>query len=258
MQYLSVQEFYARVAAHMEALDPSWAAEQWPEELAQERATLEQVLGPGQGRPALDLSCGSGLQAVALASLGWRVVGLDLTGAAVREARRHILDAGVEVALCVGDMRAPPLAQGRFDWAVSCYALDNLTDDAGIRRALQSAHDALRPGGRCYLRLRDFDNLIQDRPRYEFREERMLVHGRVIRLEDWLYESETHAVFIWAFLHEDRRRQGYRWSTEAFALRRRALRKQELRDYLTQVGFGDVTFLPQTSGWHPYEVVATK
>jgi SAM-dependent methyltransferase len=258
MQVLSVQEFYARVAAHMEALDPGWAAEQWPEQLAQERATLRRVLGPGGGRPALDLSCGSGLQAVALASLGWQVVGLDLTETAVREARRHAREAGLEVALCVGDMGAPGLARGRFNWVVSCYALDNLTDDADIRRALRGAHDALRPGGRCYLRLRDFDNLMQARPRYEFREERTLPHGRVIRLEDWLYESETHAVFIWAFLHEDRRREGYRWSTEAFALRRRALRKQELREHLTQVGFGDVTFLPQASGWHPYEVMATK
>lgn len=55
--------------------------------------------------------------------------------------------------------------------------------------------------------LRDFDNLMQHKPRYEFREERLVPHGRVIRLEDWHYESETHVVYSYVLLWEDQQKK---------------------------------------------------
>ena len=118
--------------------------------------------------------------------------------------------------------------------------------------------DALKPSGRCYLRLRDFDHLMSVKPRYDFRSERGVPHGRLIRLEDWDYESATHVVNLWVFLHEDARKSGYRWETTTFAYRRRALRKSELSRFLREAGFPEVAFLPQESPWAPYEVIAEK
>jgi hypothetical protein len=111
---------------------------------------------------------------------------------------------------------------------------------------------------RCYLRLRDFDHLLSVRPRYDVKEERAVRYGRVIRLEDWLYESEQHVVNAWVFLREDTRKQGYRWETTVFAYRRRALRKGELQALLRGAGFDCIRFLPQPSPWDPYEVVAER
>ncbi len=65
-------------------------------------------------------------------------------------------------------------------------------------------------------------------------------------------------VHIYAYLLEDGRSEGYRWSTTAFGHRRRALRKAELEAFLRTAGFGRVEFLPQLGRWHPYEVVAVK
>jgi hypothetical protein len=64
----------------------------------------------------------------------------------------------------------------------------------GLLEAVQGRRDVLTPTGRCYLRLRDFDHLLEVRPRYEFREERMIPFGRVIRPDDWLYENERYVV----------------------------------------------------------------
>jgi hypothetical protein len=100
--------------------------------------------------------------------------------------------------------------------------------------------------------------LLAVKPRYEMREEHLLPHGRVLRLEDWLYESASHAVNIYVFLHEDERKSGYRWETTAFGYRRRALRKAELTDMLERAGFRNITFLTQASQWAPYTVIATK
>jgi hypothetical protein len=149
-------------------------------------------------------------------------------------------------------------SRDKFDVVVSCMALDNILSDDGIHQAVQAMHDVLKPGGRCYLRLRDFDHLLRVRPRYDFREERELPHGRVIRLEDWLYESERHVVNAWIFLREDTRKDGYPWDTVVLAYRRRALRKIELHALLHRAGFDSVTFLPQSSPWDPFEVVAER
>jgi hypothetical protein len=98
---------------------------------------------------------------------------------------------------------------------------------------------------------------MEIKPRYEFRGERSLPDGRVIRLEDWDYESEQHVRYIIVYLWEDYRKTGYPWTSEVFSFRRRALRKAELQRFLIAAGFKQVVFLPQPTPWHPYEVVAT-
>jgi hypothetical protein len=150
------------------------------------------------------------------------------------------------------------VARGPFDWVISCMALDNLIEDAAILQALHQFRQILQPGGRCYLRLRDFDHVLAMKLRYEVREERLLPHGRVLRLEDWIYESDSHVVNIYVFLHEDERKSGYRWETTAFGYRRRALRKAELAHMLESVGFTGISFLAQVSPWAPCAVIATK
>src|SRR5579883_807197 len=50
--------------------------------------------GPGAGRLALDLGCGPGLVAGALARRGWQVVGVDFSAPMLAEARRTGVGAG--------------------------------------------------------------------------------------------------------------------------------------------------------------------
>jgi len=86
----------------------------------------------------------------------------------------------------------------------------------------------------------------------------MVPFGRVIRLDDWLYENEQSVVNTWVFLREDTRKDGYRWDSAAFAYRRRALRKVELERLLARAGFGIVRFLPDDSRWDPFGVIAER
>ena len=60
---------------------------------------------PPHGR-ALDLGCGSGIWAVKLAARGWQVTGVDFVPKALRRARERAREAGVEVRLIEGDVRA--------------------------------------------------------------------------------------------------------------------------------------------------------
>jgi glycine/sarcosine N-methyltransferase len=259
VEILSADVFYTQVAAYMRRLDPAWDNGDWQAHLTAEQAVLATTLGPANGRTLLDASCGTGRQALALASLGWQVTAVDYTPAAVRIAQERAQQLDLQLTFQIADLRqlsasVPPT----FDWVISCMALDNLLQDAEIQAALSELWQVLRPHGHCYLRLRDFDHLLAVKPRYEMREERRLPSGRVLRLEDWIYESDTHAICIYVFLHEDQRKTGYGWETSAFGYRRRTLRKAELAHMLRTAGFSEITFLPQASPWSPYAVTATK
>jgi glycine/sarcosine N-methyltransferase len=256
---LSVDRFYAAVGRYMDAVDPGWAEDTFQAQAGPEHDRLDAALGAGAGRSALDCACGSGGQALPLARLGWRVTASDVCAPALTAAADRAGRAGLDLRWHQADMReVGGLFPAAFDLVVCCMALDNLVEDQAIAAALGSIRDALAPGGRCYVRQRDFDTLLAARPRYEFREERAVPGGRVIRLEDWAFDGEKRAVCTWAFLREDRRRPGYAWETTAFAWRRRALRKVELGQMMADAGLVGVRFLPQASPWSPYEVIAER
>jgi rhodanese-related sulfurtransferase len=159
----------------------------------------------------------------------------------------------------VSDLRAVgSMFSGQFEWVISCMALDNILENSGLAEAVGAMREALTPSGGCYIRVRNFEQLLAVRPRYDVREERLVPHGRVIRLEDWLYESEQHVVNVWIFLREDTRRTGYVWDTTIFAYRRRALTSSELTTTLRDAGFDAIHALPQGNAWDPIQLVARR
>ena len=95
----------------------------------------------------LDLGCGSGRHARALAGrVGW-CCGLERWGAPLRRAGA----APAGVAWLRGDLRALPLREESFDAALSWYASLFMWDDAANERALAAAGRLLKSGGRLLV-----------------------------------------------------------------------------------------------------------
>src|SRR5579884_444612 len=183
IQVLSFQEFYTRTEAYLLQADPAWPDETVERAIVRERAALSAILGSANQQRVLDCSCGGGTQAIPLAELGWRVTAMDATFGSLRRAAARAARHDVAVDWRAGDMRSSGrLFPGQFDWVLTCMALDNILDDAGLREAVGSMRQALTSGGHCYIRLRNFDQLLAARPRYEVKEERHVPDGRVIRL----------------------------------------------------------------------------
>lgn len=86
----------------------------------------------------VDLGCGGGLLAPRVAGRGYRHIGVDLTGSALRQAAEH------GVTAVRGDVLAVPLADGCADVVVAGEILEHVTD---LRTALAEACRLLRPGG---------------------------------------------------------------------------------------------------------------
>jgi len=258
---LTVPEYYARLNSYL--LGPFAMG---PEEQSQDRdewiASLRGILGESVGRSVLDCSCGWGTQTVPLAMLGWQVTACDISATSMESARRYAKEEGVSVEFRLCDMR--DLAQvfdRQFDWAVSCYALYEIPDEEDLHQAARGMFGALKPGGKCYLHLRDMDELMEDQPRHVFLGERRLSNGRVLWIQDWDFESETQVVALDAFLSENEDldpSDHFRWTTETIGVRKRVLYKAELQSLLDSAGFNPVTFLPKPVPWANVEVVATR
>jgi len=132
---------------HAEILEPEhWdeqyeEAEQLPWETGRPTEEMRRVVGERCIRPcrALELGCGTGINAVWLASQGFAVTGLDLSEAAIRRARRRSAWTGMRVEFRVADLIDPPDLEGPFDFVVDCgcYGAVRLTDAEGYFRTLE-------------------------------------------------------------------------------------------------------------------------
>ena len=78
---------------------------------------------PGRGR-ALDLACGLGDNALALAEAGLETQAWDYSGSAITRLRERAMDAGVTLAAEVRDVVASPPEPERFDVIVVANFLD--------------------------------------------------------------------------------------------------------------------------------------
>ena len=103
-------------------------------------------LGLHPGSRVLDVPCGSGRHALALAARGHRVTGVDISTEAIGHARRSAAAAGLDVALRVGEMRDLP-RDASFDAAVCLGNSFGYLDLTGLREFVAALAGAVRPGG---------------------------------------------------------------------------------------------------------------
>jgi SAM-dependent methyltransferase len=90
------------------------------------------------GRRVLDIGCGYGAYALALAREGREVAGIELNSAYVAEARRRGLD------VTQGDASATPFADDAFDTALLVEVLEHVQDaEPVLREALRVAREVL-------------------------------------------------------------------------------------------------------------------
>ncbi len=127
------------------------------ERKAAEQRSLLESLGIRAGGLAVDLGCGSGFQAVALADMGFRLVlAVDTSAALLAELDSRRAERAIEPVHA--DLRALPslVREGQAD-AVVCMGdtLTHLERRSDVSRLFQDIAAALAPGGACVLTWRD-------------------------------------------------------------------------------------------------------
>ncbi len=96
----------------------------------------------------LDLGCGAGIAAEALARLGHGVTGLDASGEAIAAAAAHAAGLGLDLTYRVGTAE-DLLAEGaRFTVVTALEVIEHVADQPGFMRLLASL---VAPGGMIFV-----------------------------------------------------------------------------------------------------------
>ncbi|TYP71148.1 class I SAM-dependent methyltransferase [Paenibacillus methanolicus] len=131
----------------------------------------------------LDIGCGMGRHAVAMAELGYNVSGIDLSEELLAEAIAHNKEGRVKFRQ--GDMRALPYEDGTFRATVNLFtSFGYFAEEADNGRVLREIRRVLRPDGQFLI---DFMN-----PAYV--EKRLVPHSRRVDEQTGLVIEERRAV----------------------------------------------------------------
>ena len=117
-------------------------------------AWLATVPAPAAGARALDIGCGLGDNAAAMAAKGWRTTAFDLSPRAIRWAQSRFPDVDFRAA----DLFSPPAEwNGAFDLVHECYTLQALPD-APRAQAIARIASFVAPRGRLIVIARARNN----------------------------------------------------------------------------------------------------
>ena len=102
------------------------------------------------GGDVIDLGCGTGENAIMLASRGKRVLGIDAAPLAIEKARRKAKERGSTAEFMVADALVLESVGRRFDSATDCGLFHTFSDE---EREIfsKSLWNALRPAGRYFM-----------------------------------------------------------------------------------------------------------
>ncbi len=107
------------------------------------------ALAPLAGKSALDIGCGGGILAEAMARRGARVTGIDLSEKALKVAQLHLLESKIAVAyeaISAEDLAARSPAA--YDVVTCMELLEHVPDPASTVRACAQL---ARPGGHVFF-----------------------------------------------------------------------------------------------------------
>jgi len=104
---------------------------------------------PLGGKDVLDVGCGGGILAEAMARRGARVTGIDLADKALSVAQLHLMESGVAVRYELASAEDYAAAHaGEFDVLTCMEMLEHVPDPAS---AVAACARLLRPGGRAFF-----------------------------------------------------------------------------------------------------------
>jgi glycine/sarcosine N-methyltransferase len=236
----------------------------WERRLAFELPFIERQLSAVEMRPhslslrVLDVACGTGKHAIALAQRGYDVTGVDLSAAMIDRARANVAEAAVEgVRFAVaGFGMLAERTEGDFD-ALVCLgnSLPHVLTEQDLHKTLEDMASVLHPGGLLFIQTRNMDAVIERRARWmplQARREETQAQGEG---REWLfvrfYDFNPDGSLTFNVVTCEREGRGD-WHERVDTTRLYPWRSDELVEALTRAGFEQVQCYGNMAG-APYD-----
>jgi SAM-dependent methyltransferase len=247
--------FYDQLAPYYHLIFADW--EQGIARQGQAFAAILREQWPGH-RSVLDVSCGIGTQAIALAENGFWVKASDISAGAIERARSEAASRGLVIEFSLCDMRqAFACHGGGFDIVFSGdNSVAHLLSDAEITRAFESMYACLKPGGGCLITVRDYEHEPRGTGLVKPYGVRIENGRRWIGLQVWDFDGDQYDMTL--YLIEEDLATG-EVQTHAMRTRCYAAGTKRLLTLLKQAGFvqtrrlDDVYYQPVLIGTRPLE-----
>lgn len=203
---------------------------------SEETGFFAELFARHQVQTVLDCACGTGQHLHLFHSLGYQVIGSDISPSMLEQAGVNLARLGLEIPLSPIDYRELPQHYAQTFDAVVCLSSSilHMPDDEQALQALRSMRSVLRPRGILVLTQGTTDRQWQEKPRF------LAVTNTpdFTRLFVIDYEGEGARYNILDLYHTEERNELQTWSVTY----PRILLRDDQERLLTAAGFASVDF----------------
>jgi glycine/sarcosine N-methyltransferase len=224
--------------------DFRWRFRDWDAELEREGLNLRRLLRENGATTVVDASCGPGTQSIALARLGFNVIAADPNADMLELAERNANDHRVRERITFVQSEFRDLlrhVQKPVDAVITKgNVISYLQYDAQIEEALLVFYELLSPGGMLLIGMRDYEPLLEDRPRFWPGRVHDEPEEQVITFEIWDWEDGPPVTVKMSRFVVRGNGNGYRVTQRPVVVR--ALTVDEVAVALSEVGFDEFQY----------------
>jgi SAM-dependent methyltransferase len=232
---VSTGDFYDELAQDYHLVYDDWYAA-----IERQGAALDRLIRNrlASAHDVLDCSCGIGTQSLGLASLGYRVMGTDISERSLERARAEAVRLGLEISFARCDFRDLGPVEGTFDVVISCdNAIPHLLTEDDVARVFRAMRSKVRPRGLLIITVRDYDKALVERPATTTPQINPGPPRQVlVRLHDWdAPDSPMYTIHLLVLTEG-----AMGWKVSRYSTRYRAIGREALKVAAEHAGFTQV------------------
>ena len=247
------QDFYNNLASQYDKLFQDWQS------TTREQAVILNRIFNDNGfdttAHVLDCACGIGTQSIGLASLGYLVSASDISAGEISEAKGRAKKNGVDIRFELADFRAlADTYSEQFDIVIAMdNALPHMLSSKDLEAAIKSITGQTKPNGIIVASIRDYDNLLVEKPSYSPPYIHKTEKGQRVSFQTWVWEKDNYRLVQYIIEDEDS------LQISKFECEYRAVRREELTTLFLANGCREVHWkMPEETGFYQPIIVARK
>lgn len=213
----------------------------------------ETVFSDKQIRTLLDVSIGTGSMTLPLANLGIQISGSDLSDNMLRRCQKKCDDRNIPITLKRSDFRnIAEMFQEQFDCVCSTGNSLGYVSNDDVLLTLGQMDSLVKKGGYIYLDLRNWDMILEDRPRYYLYNPVFIESTRVNLMQFWDYLPDGSLDFNLLYTFEQ---NNHIVQKEHFIEHYHPVKRQMLINKLTHLGYKNIETMLMPAHFGPFDPI---